>query len=478
MALPTIWIGRGVWRGAAVLLLALGIAAGAAGARAKTAPTNREQITNSFAPVVRKAAPAVVNIYARTAVEQSGSPLFADPFFRRFFGDKFPGGGSQQRTQSTLGSGVIIGPDGTIVTNHHVIKGADQIQVVLSDRREFEAKLVGSDERTDVAVLKIDAGRARLPVLEFGDSDAIEVGDLVIAIGNPFGVGQTVTSGIISALARTAGGVGNFDFFIQTDAAINPGNSGGPLVTMDGKMIGLNTAIYSQSGGSIGIGFAIPSNMVRAVVVGIRAGGRLARPWIGVQGETVTPEIAEPLGLARPSGVLVNEIYKAGPASRAGLRTGDVILDVDGRPVDDADSLRYRIATKLVNTTASLTIYRQGQRLTLRIALTAPPESVPRETTELGGDFPLSGVTVVNLSPAVADELGMDSFENGVVVTHIKPGSPAARLGIKPGDVVLSVNGVETSSVTDLKGVIGQQPAAWRLSFRRGDRVLNIAISN
>ena len=476
MALPTGLMRRRAAWGAALLLFALGPAAGAGEAAAKTTPASRQEITYSFAPVVRRAAPAVVNIYTRTVIEQPGSPLSADSFFRRFFGDQFFGV-PRRRTESTLGSGVIVDANGTIVTNHHVIKGAEQIAVVLSDRREFEARLVGSDERSDIAVLKIEAG-AGLPLLRFGDSDAVEVGDLVIAIGDPFGVGQTVTSGIVSALARTAVGVGDFDFFIQTDAAINPGNSGGPLVTMDGKMIGLNTAIYSQSGGSVGIGFAIPSNMVRTVVASIVAGGRLARAWLGVQGESVTPDIAETLGLARPSGVLVDEVYAEGPASRAGVRAGDVILKVDGRPVDDADSLRYRVATKPVNTTASLTINRKGRQLTLPIALAAPPESVPREATDIAGDFPLSGLTVVNLSPAVAEELGIDSFQRGVAVSRVSPGTPAARLGFKPGDVILSLNGVEMASVHDLKDVIGRQPTTWRLSFRRGGRVLNVVISS
>jgi len=447
-------------------------------ATAKTVPESREQVTFSFAPVVKKVSPAVVNIYTRTVVEQPTSPLLNDPFFRRFFGDQLPGAQPERRVQNTLGSGVIIGADGTIVTNHHVIKHADQITVVLSDRREFEAKLIGSDERTDIAVLRIDARGTPLPVLEFGDSDAVEVGDLVLAVGDPFGVGQTVTSGIISALARTTVGISDFNFFIQTDAAINPGNSGGPLVTMDGKLIGVNSAIYSGSGGSIGIGFAIPSNMVRTVVASIRSGGRLVRPWLGAHGETVTADVASSLGLSRPSGVLVNEIYKGSAAASAGLKPGDVILKIDGRGVDDAESLRYRIATKPVNTTANLTVFRQGQQLNVPIALTAPPESPPRNTTQLGGEFPLSGASVANLSPAVADEMGVDSFLKGVVVTQVQAGSAAGRLGVKPGDVVLKVNGVEIKTIEDLKEIIAHQPTSWRFSIRRGDRVLNVVVSS
>jgi Do/DeqQ family serine protease len=472
--------GEGAARVAAALaLLLVVLVAVPVAAAGRVVPESREQIRFSFAPVVKKVAPAVVNIYTRTTVvEQPTSPLFADPFFRRFFGNELFGGMPEKHIQNALGSGVIIGADGIIVTNHHVIKGADQITVVLPDRREFAAKVVGSDEHADIAVLRIDAHGAKLPVLQFGDSDAVEVGDLVLAIGNPFGVGQTVTSGIVSALARTTVGISDFNFFIQTDAAINPGNSGGALVTMDGKLIGVNSAIYSGSGGSIGIGFAIPSNMVRIVVSSILSGGKLVRPWLGAQGETVTPDIADSIGLKRPAGVLVNEVHKGSPAQEAGLKPGDVILKIDGRGIDDAESLRYRIATKPLNTTATLTVFRQGHQFNLPVALTPPPETPPRETTKLGGDFPLGGAVVANLSPAVAEELGLNSFLTGVVVTHVAPNSPAARLGVKPGDVIAKVNGTDMKSVEDLRAIIRRQPTTWRLSFRRGDRVLNVVISS
>ena len=282
----------------------------------------------------------------------------------------------------------------------------------------------------------------------------------------------------ISALARTSLGISDFNFFIQTDAAINPGNSGGALVTMDGKLIGVNTAIYSGSGGSIGIGFAIPSNMVRTVVRGILAGGKLVRPWFGAQGQTVSAEIASSLGLPRPMGVLVNDVYKGGPAALAGLRAGDVILKIDGRDVSDAESLRYRIATKPLNGKADLAVYRQGKELDLTIALTAPPESVPRDTTRLQGSSPLTGATVTNLSPAVAEELGTNSFEKGVVVTEVAADTPAANLGVKPGDVVLRVNGIETHTVAELSAALRKETGTWQLSLRRGERVLNVVVSN
>ncbi|MGB0627594.1 MAG: trypsin-like peptidase domain-containing protein, partial [Alphaproteobacteria bacterium] len=303
-----------------VLLAALvGVVQPAAAQRA--VPDDREQVMLSFAPLVRAASPAVVNVFTRKAVRSRGpaSPLFNDPFFRRFFGDSLGPAQPRQRFENSLGSGVIVRPDGLIVTNFHVIEGADSITVVLSDRRELEATILREDERTDLAILKIDAGDEVLPHIALSDSDELEVGDLVLAIGNPFGVGKTVTSGIVSGLARTQVGISDFNFFIQTDAAINPGNSGGALLRMDGTLAGINTAIFSRSGGSQGIGFAIPSNMVRTVIDGAAAGKALRRAWLGAAFDTVTADIAEAIGLARPEGVILSEIHPRGPAARAGL---------------------------------------------------------------------------------------------------------------------------------------------------------------
>jgi serine protease Do len=282
---------------AAGILIACATSVSVVAEESKQVPRDAAEIQLSFAPVVKKAAPAVVNIYARQVQKAVGSSLFNDPFFRQFFGDQF--GQPRERVRNALGSGVIVRADGLIVTNHHVVADANEIRVVLADRREFPAKLVISDEKTDLAILRIDSGGASLPVLAFRDSDELEVGDLVLAIGDPFGVGQTVTSGIISALARTQIGISDLGFFIQTDAAINPGNSGGALIGMDGRLVGINTAIFSQSGGSIGIGFAIPSNMVRVIVAAAESGGRIVRPWIGVTGQPVTPDLARGLGLER-----------------------------------------------------------------------------------------------------------------------------------------------------------------------------------
>ncbi|MBI3517626.1 MAG: DegQ family serine endoprotease [Proteobacteria bacterium] len=439
-------------------------------------PQSREQVQLSFAPVVRKAAPAVVNVFTRRVV-RTQNLLFNDPFFRQFFGDAAPFGQPSERIQNSLGSGVIVGPDGLIVTNHHVIKDSDEIRVVLADRREFDAALVRSDDKTDLAVLKINVGADVLPYLELRDSDDLEVGDLVLAIGNPFGVGQTVTSGIVSALARTTGGITDYRFFIQTDAAINPGNSGGALITLDGKLAGVNTAIFSRSGGSIGIGFAIPSNMVRTVVAGGASGGRVVRPWLGASGQSVTAEIAGSLGLSRPQGVLVNEVYAGGPADRAGLRVGDIVTQVEGHEVDDAEALRFRIATLPLGRTATVSALRQGRDRQFAVALIAPPETPPRDATPLRGSNPLAGATVANLSPALADEMGLEGQLRGVIVLEVRQGSPANRLRLARGDVVLKVNDRDIAAVKQLEGLLSERAGNWRISVRRGREVLSVVVS-
>ncbi|HEX3066629.1 MAG TPA: Do family serine endopeptidase, partial [Dongiaceae bacterium] len=346
-------------------------------AAAQTVPSTRSQLTYSFAPIVKQVAPAVVNIYTRRVVETRTSPFMNDPFFQQFFGPDSNFGVPQQRVQNSLGSGVILRADGLIVTNNHVVKDSDQITVVLNDKREFPAKLLLADERIDLALLKIDVGSAHLPTLALADSDELQVGDLVLAIGDPFGVGQTVTSGIISALARTQVGIGDYGFFIQTDAAINPGNSGGALVTMDGKLAGINTAIYSRSGGSVGIGFAIPANMVQAFLAAQGSGGHVNRPWIGVSGQGVTSDMAEALGLDHPTGIVVSQLYPGGPGAVAGLKQGDVILAINGKAIDDPGSLRFRLATIRIGSQATLTIQRNHQHMDLPIHLVEAPENPP-----------------------------------------------------------------------------------------------------
>jgi Do/DeqQ family serine protease len=443
-------------------------------AQTRTVPESRPALLQSFAPLVKQTAPAVVNIFTRKVVQQRASPLFDDPFFRRFFGDT--PGGEQQREQNSLGSGVIVRRDGIIVTNHHVIKDADEIRVVLADRRELEATLIGSDDRTDLAVLRVKAPQEGLPALQLGDSDGLEVGDLVLAIGNPFGVGQTVTSGIVSAIARTMVGISDYRFFIQTDAAINPGNSGGALVGMDGRVVGINTAIYSRTGGSVGIGFAIPANMVKAVVTGLVDGGKIVRPWFGAQGQPIGADMAASLGMSLPTGVILEQVAPGGPAARAGLRIGDVVTAIDGRAVEDAQALRFRIGTLPVGGRARLAVLRQGREIQIDVTLEAPPETPPRDTSQIKGRNPFSGATVMNLSPAVADELGLEAMARGVIVTGLQRGSVAQRLGISPGDVILKINDRDIPTVAALRNAVERQLPTWRLSIRRGDQVMNVQV--
>jgi len=465
LRLPLLCAGGGL---AARALAALMLVTAAAVA-AEAVPQSRTEIELSFAPLVKKAAPAVVNIYTRKVVQtRAASPFLSDPFFRRFFGEDFGFGQPAERIQNSLGSGVIVTPDGLVVTNHHVVKDSDEITVVLADRREFDARIVTSDERTDLALLRIDPPALPLPVLELRDSDEIEVGDLVLAIGNPFGVGQTVTSGIVSALARTRVGIGDLGFFIQTDAAINPGNSGGALVGMDGRLVGINTAIFSRgNGGSIGIGFAIPSNMVATVIAAEHNGGRLVRPWIGVTGQGVTADLAEGLGLDRPSGVIVNDLHPTGPAARAGLRVGDVVLAVDGRTVDDPAALRFRLATLPVGGKTKLSVHRLDGNFEIAVDLVAAPEDPPRDQTVLDGPNPLTGATVANLSPALAEELSVDSAWRGVIIVTLRRGSIAHRAGLAPGDILLRVNDSEIDSVAALRDVLDHPVSRWRIAFRR-----------
>jgi Do/DeqQ family serine protease len=438
------------------------------------APASREELHLSYAPVVKKAAPAVVNVYSRRVV-RTRSPLFDDPFFRRFFGEDSPFGMSRERVQNSLGSGVIVDPQGLIVTNHHVITDADEIRVVLSDRREFEARVILSDEHSDLAVLKIDAPGGALPALALGDSDALEVGDLVLAIGNPFGVGQTVTSGIVSALARTIG-ASDFRSFIQTDAAINPGNSGGALVNLDGELVGINTAIFSRSGGSMGLGFAIPSPMVRVVLDAARSGGKIVRPWLGASGQPVTAELAAALKRDRPGGILVKDVAPNSPAAAAGIKTGDVILGFDGHEVDDVDTLKFRVATAPLRHALPFKYWRGDESRTAAITLTAAPEVPAREMTDLAGRHPLAGATVGNLNPAFADELGFEPTQSGVVVSRVAPVSNAQRLGLQPGDIIASLNKKPVHSVAELRGLLDAANGPWTVAVERKGTLMTVTV--
>ncbi len=398
-----------------------------------------------------------------------------DPFFRRFFGD----GGfgvPRERVQQSLGSGVIVDAGGLVVTNHHVIEGMAEVKVALADKREFEAEIVLRDPRSDLAVLRMKAPPSGLAALPIGEDDRLEVGDLVLAIGNPFGVGQTVTQGIVSALARTQVGVTDYQSFIQTDAAINPGNSGGALVDMQGRLVGINTAIFSRSGGSHGIGFAIPAGMVRIVIDSARTGSKtVRRPWFGARLQAVTSEAAESLGLDRPAGVLVARVEEKGPAAEAGLRRSDVILQVDGQNVDDPDAFGYRFATRAVGGTAQLGIMRAGRRLTLPVRLQAAPETRPREALTLDNRSPLAGAQVMNMSPAVAEELGVEAGTEGVIIADVAGGSAANRVGFRKGDIVLAINGVAVATTRALETATRDRKRFWEITINRDGQVLTSA---
>jgi Do/DeqQ family serine protease len=410
------------------------------GAVAQPLPNSRADLAYSYAPLVKRVSPAVVNIYTTTTARVQRRLPFPFP------GMPQPGG----RVQNSLGSGVLVRPDGLIVTNAHVVKGADEVRVVLADRREFEAKVVAQDERYDLALLRIDGSGEKFPFLDIRDSDSIEVGDVVLAIGNPFGLNQTVTSGIVSAVARSAGGINDSNFFLQTDAAINPGNSGGALVSLDGRLIGINTAIYSQSGGSVGIGFATPSNIVARMVAIGEQGGRIVRPWLGVSMQRVTPDLAAGFGLPRPAGLVVKEVFANGPGAAAGLKRNDVIVALRDQPIDDEASLRFRLSTLQVESIVPVRLVRAGKEMTVQLKLAAPPEDPPRDRSVLDGRQPLSGATVVNMSPAVAEELGLTEWRPGVTIVEVAPGAYAGRF-VRPGDMILATNGQELKSVADLK---------------------------
>ncbi len=447
----------------------------------RAVPTSKAQMTMSFSPVVKKTAPAVVNIYTKRVVQQRLNPFMADPFFQQFFGGMNMQGLTREQVQSSLGSGVIVQPDGLIVTNAHVVKDAQEIMVVLSDRREFSAKLSIIDERSDIALLRIDGKGEDLPHAPLKLSDDLEVGDIVIAIGNPFGVGQTVTSGIVSALARSSLNINDFNFFIQTDAAINPGNSGGPLVDMNGGVVGINSAIYSRSGGSLGIGFAVPSEMVATVIAAEKTDdkkvGGVTRAWIGISGQQVTSDIAQSLGLNRPAGVLINAIHPSSPLLKEGIKVGDIVTAVNGRAINDLAELKFRFATLPLGQVASLDVLRKGDVKEFKIKAMAPPDSPARDAQKLAGAHPLNGASVANINPAVNVEMDLLNREDGVVVTGVDNDKSAVRF-LRVGDVILDINGVEIKSVKGLKKTLSQLSGStgFGLTIERGGQKTRIVI--
>ena len=438
----------------------------------RVVPQSRDGMVQSFSPLVKATAPAVVNVYADRMIQRSVSPFAGDPFFERFFGQGIP---NRPERQTALGSGVIIESHGIVVTNNHVIKDADDIRVALTDGREFESRILLKDERFDLAILQIE-GEGPFPIIEFGDTDTIEVGDLVLAIGNPFGVGQTVTSGIVSALARNGVGVSDFGFFIQTDAAINPGNSGGALIDMNGRLMGINTAIFSRSGGSNGIGFAIPSNLVRAVARAAEAGETaFERPYIGASFETVTPDIAEALGLERAAGALVSRVNANGPAAKAGLRAGDIVVAYNNQPIEHPDALGYRLATSDVNTNALFDVVGFKGRKQINVTLQKLPADDPRDRRVLNGEYPFSGAVVSNITPRVAEKYRLPPAAHGVIVTETPGGTLARHYGFRPGDILAEINGVEIANVDILEDTLARSDNYWQFEIvRDGQRIRQV----
>ncbi|MBB4187845.1 Do/DeqQ family serine protease [Sinorhizobium terangae] len=455
-------------RALVTFVLAVAMSVPAVAQDGKTVPESRAEMQLSFAPLVKQTANAVVNVYAERVVERR-SIFSGDPFFEEFFGQRMP---NRTEKQSSLGSGVIVGRNGVVVTNNHVIEGADDIKVALADGRELPCKIMLKDDRVDLAVLKIQSD-GPFDIIPIGDSDAVEVGDLVLAMGNPFGVGQTVTSGIVSALARNQINSGDFGFFIQTDAAINPGNSGGGLIDMKGQLIGINTAIFSRGGGSNGVGFAIPANLVKVFVASAESGGgSFIRPFIGATFEPVTSEVADALGLDRARGALVTAVAADGPAAAAGLKPGQVVTAVNGIAVEHPDALGYRLTTVGIGHEARVTISENGKTRDVVLKLERAPETSPRDERLIEGRNPFAGAVVANLSPRLAEELRMPTSLRGVVVTEINRGSPAARIGLQPKDIVRSVNGTEIDTSKTLESVTAEDASLWRVEIERDGQVI------
>jgi Do/DeqQ family serine protease len=452
-----------------LLLLFIVLIAGAPAAAEMRVPRDAAEIRTGFVPVVQAAAPAVVNIYARRVVE-ARSPFRDDPVFRDLFRDF---GTPRKRVQNALGSGVIVGPDGIVVSNDHVVGGATDIRVVLNDRREFAARVLLSDAESDLAVLRLDDA-PEMPALALRDSDTVQVGELVLAIGNPFGVGQTVSSGIVSGLARSGTATGEArGYFIQTDAPINPGNSGGALVDVNGRLIGINTAILSRSGGSNGIGFAIPSALVAQFVAQARAGNEtFERPWAGLDGQPVTAELAEGLGLVRPGGVVVSQLHPQSPVRAAGVRPGDVITAVDGHPVNTPAGMAFRMSVAGIGAETTVTRLRQGAAREVTVAMIRPPDTPPRAQRTTGRGAAIPGMTLSTVNPAVIDAHDLPLSARGVVVDD--PGRVGRRAGLRAGDVLRAINDVPVETSKDAASLLEDARRWLGLDVQRGTRRLSM----
>jgi serine protease Do len=448
----------------------------------ETSPVTLGNFANGFSAVLKPALPAVVNIHSSKVVKQKANsmgPFQNDPFFQQFFGDQFGQGQPRSQREESLGSGVIVTSDGTIITNNHVIDGASDIKVQLSDKREFTAKLVGTDPKTDVAVLKINA--TGLPTLPIGDSSKIQVGDMVFAIGDPFGIGETATMGIVSATGRGGLGIERYEDFIQTDAAINPGNSGGAMIDLRGNLVGINTAIVSgQGGGNQGIGFAIPINMAHGVMEQIETHGKVVRAYLGIHPETLTPALAKAFGFSNSSGVLVGDVLPDTPAAKAGLKKGDVILKLNGQPVDSAEDLTLRISQSAPGSSANIQFSRDGHTQNVDVKLMELDEKAEsirgggNEEEESGAG--LEGVNVQSLTPEIGQQLNLPSGTRGVVITSVDPSSAAAEAGVQRGMVIQEVNHKPVNSIEEYKRALADSQGTVLLLVNYGGTTSYIAI--
>jgi len=454
------------------ILLAIALSHLALPANADTrVPQSRAEISLGFAPLVRQATPAVVNIYAKRVVAERVSPFRNDPFFGNLFRDF---GETRPRVQNSLGSGVILSAEGLVVSNYHVVGQATDIRVALSDRREFGAQVVLADESADLAILQLQ-GAGALPFLPLRNSDTVEVGELALAIGNPFGVGQTVSSGIISGLARSGvmSGSNGRGYFIQTDAAINPGNSGGALIDVNGALIGVNTSILTRSGGSNGIGFAIPANLVAEFMRQAKAGqSRFMRPWAGLQGQAVDADIAASMGADVPEGVLIVDLHPQSPFAMAGFAVGDIVTAVDGQPVNTPPEMMFRMSVAGLGQGADITRLRDGALRTITVTMATAPETPARDSRRLGDASALPGLVVETINPGVIAEFGLPLHASGALVAQ--PGPLGARLGVQPGDIVVQANGQAVANSASLAQVLAQRGAVIDLQILRGQQRLSL----
>ena len=434
--------------------------------------------STAFSDIVKAVGPTVVYISTTKTIRRDISP-FSHPFdpFEDFFEQFRP----KKWKERSLGSGVIVSSDGYIITNYHVVEKADEIKVTLYDKQDYKGKIIGSDPKTDIALIKISA--KDLPAVKWGNSDNLQVGEFVLAFGNPYGFSHTVTMGIVSAVGRANVGIADYEDLIQTDAAINPGNSGGPLVNIKGELIGINTAIFSRTGGYQGIGFAIPSNMAESVMKQLVKGGKVTRGWLGVTIQSITPDLAKEFGLKNGKGAVVNDILKGSPAEKAGLKRGDVILEVDGKTVNDAESLRNIVAQREIGSHITIKIIREGKPISLTAKVSELPmemqeTSIEKPEKEMDEENVFAGFTVIALSQEIAKQLGLSRDEKGVVIIKVEPDSPAEEAGLKKGDVIQEINKRTVTNLRDFNNIVSRikEGDSILLFINRGERKFYAAL--